>query len=1052
MGNLLGEPFKPYVLNEIKLRQKIFGSGLNNSLRTTEQINYLNNRNAWIKLASSVSVIDSIRLKNIGLSEESSNYENSELAKNAVLFNGMSKVNPTTYKKDNTVDQIGSYNFRSGISTSNSLFSNTSAYGVGGTNQGLSPMPGIQSLSIDCINRGSIRKATVQLTAYNKFQFELIELLYLRLGYTMILEWGWDKFINPKTKKLESLSNTLIEDFWFNPTDISQSAVLNKLEETRLRYNGNYDGFFGKVRNFSWSFNPDGSYSITLDLITVGDVIESLKANGNTNTTKIDTTELPEEYKKLKTTPLVETSNNSYLNQWLFSLIPEIEWSKQYQSDYGYLMDGYDSTNGTTTTKTISTNGEVINTSTTKNKKYTPLTTPPPPQYKYFITFKRLLEEIQNKIIPVIAKNSDNSSLGEPLLYIDTDPNTNVMKVVYNQISIDPRICLIRPYTYLYGVTDKGYSTNFKKLKEFIYPVPGSETDYYGKIFNIYLNLDFIVKCLNSNLDKEGNLSIFKFLESICDGVNTSFGNISNLTPIIKEDKTITIIDENPIPGLNAETPNTLEVYGYNLSNNTSNFVKNISLNTKITPKLSTQISIGATADGTNVRDIEGTAFQKWNKGLQDRFSIQISDRDNSLDYLQQLEEYTQQQKLLRDKLTNVWREQRNNLKDEITDVVVGVSQYLPNIYGYTLQKYKSGDLTPKTFNYGGYFYQSKNLPEFLELAIPRERANKLAVPPSSKVEPKNWYEYLEQAYVANFADSFYPSCNPTYISQGKDLFKQYINNVYTNDFKTNGSSSGNIGFIPIELDLTLDGISGVRIYQQLKINQNFLPSNYNTALNFLIKTVNHKIENNSWETTLGTLSTSNIENQSKLELPQNQPLTPTTEEETKIRYNIETLHISLKGKNHIKKFEAFRNKAYDDLDPNINLTSTTPIKGTLTIGYGFTSAALGREIKWNDVMPQRVADDIFNRTIVNYEQIVKNTIKVPLTQGEFDALVSIVYNAGSIGNTSSGKSTPLKSTLNAGDYISASLIIPEYRITSGGKIFQGLQRRRKLEQDLFLS
>ena len=43
---------------------------------------------------------------------------------------------------------------------------------------------------------------------------------------------------------------------------------------------GNYDGFFGKITKFNWKFNPDdGSYDLTVNLIGLGDVIQSFKTN-----------------------------------------------------------------------------------------------------------------------------------------------------------------------------------------------------------------------------------------------------------------------------------------------------------------------------------------------------------------------------------------------------------------------------------------------------------------------------------------------------------------------------------------------------------------------------------------------------------------------------------------------------------------------------------------------------------------------------------------------------------------------------------------------------
>ena len=57
MANLLGEPYDDYVSSQIKARQRVYGS----KNRTIEQISYLNSTNAWIKLASGVS-IDKTRL------------------------------------------------------------------------------------------------------------------------------------------------------------------------------------------------------------------------------------------------------------------------------------------------------------------------------------------------------------------------------------------------------------------------------------------------------------------------------------------------------------------------------------------------------------------------------------------------------------------------------------------------------------------------------------------------------------------------------------------------------------------------------------------------------------------------------------------------------------------------------------------------------------------------------------------------------------------------------------------------------------------------------
>ena len=62
---------------------------------------------------------------------------------------------------------------------------------------------------------------------------------------------------------------------------MTYKGFLDRIKQQRLDSYGNYDAMFGKVTNFHWSFNKDGSYDIILDLISVGDIVESFKVKGN---------------------------------------------------------------------------------------------------------------------------------------------------------------------------------------------------------------------------------------------------------------------------------------------------------------------------------------------------------------------------------------------------------------------------------------------------------------------------------------------------------------------------------------------------------------------------------------------------------------------------------------------------------------------------------------------------------------------------------------------------------------------------------------------------
>ena len=56
MGNLLGEAIEFYVSEQVRARQELLGKGFNNPNLTTTDLNLINNKNAWLKLASSVYV------------------------------------------------------------------------------------------------------------------------------------------------------------------------------------------------------------------------------------------------------------------------------------------------------------------------------------------------------------------------------------------------------------------------------------------------------------------------------------------------------------------------------------------------------------------------------------------------------------------------------------------------------------------------------------------------------------------------------------------------------------------------------------------------------------------------------------------------------------------------------------------------------------------------------------------------------------------------------------------------------------------------------------
>jgi len=69
---------------------------------------------------------------------------------------------------------------------------------------------------------------------------------------------------------------------------------------------------------------------------------------------------------------------------------------------------------------------------------------------------------------------------------------------------------------------------------------------------------------------------------------------------------------------------------------------------------------------------------------------------------------------------------------------------------------------------------------------------------------------------------------------------------------------SGTIGFIPVSLSLTLDGISGLKIYNAIKAETKYLPSNYPETMEFIISGLSHTVIGNVWTTSLDTIMVPN--------------------------------------------------------------------------------------------------------------------------------------------------------------------------------------------------
>ena len=141
-------------------------------------------------------------------------------------------------------------------------------------------------------------------------------------------------------------------------------------------------------------------------------------------------------------------------------------------------------------------------------------------------------------------------------------------------------------------------------------------------------------------------------------------------------------------------------------------------------------------------------------------------------------------------------------------------------------------------------------------------------------------------------------------------------------------------------------------------------------------------------------------------------------------------MNISENGINLIKRFEGCRLKAY-----------RCPA-GVLTIGYGHT----GSDVSNGMVISQEKAENMLKMDLTVHCNNVSKLVKVPLTQNQFDALVSFEFN---VGYGALSTSTLLR-LLNQGKYTEASKQFERW-VYAGGKPLEGLKKRRIAEKELFL-
>jgi len=556
-SGFIGGKFRDEIEAQINLRQTNIG----NDSRTPNVISRLNSNTGWVKLTSAVNVSDDFAKRQ--LNSQGGTY----LAQNNVLMGGSLYYNQSKNQ----------YGLKQGFGT---LPSNS--YNTNPNNQlGIRPMPGINNVTVASKSRfGSLRTATVYFQCWDLQQLEIMDLLYMKPGYSLLLEWGHTVYFDNKSKYTTSTKTIDMFNGNLNKEKIYEEIYRKSTEQT----NGNYDAMFGPVKNFSWTSRTDGGYDCMVEIVTIGDVVESLKINSSNSTVEKDPN-------------LIGDESRSILSSLLYKII------KLSQSEGRHSLLSI----------------KEIFSSDLKGENISDKTMFEDMCSSYTVPFKQIGSSQANPHVYIPLGGLLSIIKQNCLLYGDDVDNTSYVDIDFDmdenyclsnpyQMSIDPQICLIDTNPTIQAL-------NYSKINSIINKAGYKNEDYLGKHMRVLINVQHVLDTLKNMTENNPDRAVYlhKFLEKIVNDISLATGNINRFSvgyDVVSN--SVKIYDTQRLPNTPNDNFTNINLYGKN------SLVTSYNLSSKIFTSMVTMIAISAQND-TAALGIDGTAFSKISDQISDR-------------------------------------------------------------------------------------------------------------------------------------------------------------------------------------------------------------------------------------------------------------------------------------------------------------------------------------------------------------------------------------------------------------------------------------------------
>ena len=271
------------VINQLIAREEL----VSQSPKSKDHLMFFNGNGSWARLVSSVNTLTEKEATDLASGDKSikETVGNKNLAYNNVLLGGTIKQN-TSDSPTKHLGGVSSKVVHSPIKLNENGYVEhrepseddkvikTSSYHKY-ESLGFRPTPGIESVEITSKGTyGVLREGTVSFKVWTLEDLEVMTKLYLRPGYTVLLEWGHSLQlqntggINPNIETYKKFLNNTVE----KPIMTFQ----NELNTIAKQSDYNYDSFVGYVSNFNWAINSEGGYDCSIKVIALGSVLESI--------------------------------------------------------------------------------------------------------------------------------------------------------------------------------------------------------------------------------------------------------------------------------------------------------------------------------------------------------------------------------------------------------------------------------------------------------------------------------------------------------------------------------------------------------------------------------------------------------------------------------------------------------------------------------------------------------------------------------------------------------------------------------------------------------